>query len=112
MPSNGTATKEDLAQTANEAATPDFDYVPPREARIKTLVNQAASHAILRERFLPQVTAAKMQGHSEYERLNRDAQFHKLSIGRIWLEVKTLGMTEDAFRAALDNEIGLMMPKS
>lgn len=111
MSTNGIAVKDELAEAADQAATPDFDYVMPVSARIKTLFSQAAQHAILRERFLPQVAAAKMQGHNEHKRLSDDAQFHKLCIGRIWLEAKGLGVSEVDFRAGLDVEVARLVPK-
>ena len=82
--------------------TPDFDYQQPKDVQFFLLVDQAGGHVNARLRLLPQVSAAKLQGHNTLDQLQRDAQFHKLCVGRIWLTVAGLGYSEAEFKTALD----------
>lgn len=96
---------EVLADVLQGIDTPDFEYQQPKEVQFYLLVDQAGGHLNARLRLLPQVAAAKLQGHNTLEQLQRDAHFHKLCVGRIWLMVKALGYEEPAFRAALDGHL-------
>ena len=94
---------EDVAQAVSEAeAAPDFDYEQPKEVQFFILVDQAGQHANVRTRLLPQIAAAKLNGHEQEAKLVKEAAFHKLAIGRLWLAAKALGYDEVRFRAALD----------
>lgn len=97
--------QEMLEEAVEEAEALEFEYIAPKAARIKALVVQAAGHVIARERLLPQVEAAKMRGHPQYDALLRDADLHKACLGRIWLQVKAQGMSSEDFRTSLDQEL-------
>ena len=111
MSANGVDTKEAVVEAIKDAETPEFEYVMPKAVRIKTLISQAAGHAIAIERYAPQVEASRMQGHQQHEVLKRDMQLNKMALGRCWLAVKDMGMSEVEFRALLDAETLAAIPR-
>ena len=86
-------------------SVPEFDYEAPAANRIEVLIDQAAGHVMARERLGPAVQAAKITSFEQHDKMQREVQYHKVSVGRCWLTCKSLGMLEPEFRARLDEKL-------
>jgi hypothetical protein len=111
---NEHAIAELLTDAEDQASTPeDFEYDAPVAVRIAVLVSEAASHVIARDRLQVQLSAAKIQGgnQKQIDDMTVALQLQKLCVGRCFVSVKAIGMTDAEFRIALDAELKAAVPQ-